>query len=224
MRELLRAEARSVVEVGPGQGGLSWYLAAEREYLGFEPDADAFRVAEERLRERPTARIHNEPIPDQPTDLLDSLVALEVLEHIDADRTALKAWTRWVRPGGAVILSVPAKQGRYGAYDREVGHFRRYERNQLMGIMSDAGLSDIRIYSIGMPLGYLLEYVRNRYLAKRLNPMRDVEARTLRSGRSYQPMTHPYLLAWATWPFRVLQRPFENTEIGCGWVATGRIA
>ena len=51
---------------------------------------------------------------------------INVLEHIEDDVAALRTLRRLLRPGGRIVLYVPALNGLYGAYDRKVGHFRRY--------------------------------------------------------------------------------------------------
>ena len=219
---LEEARVNSIVEVGAGNGALSWHISAGRDYLGFEPDEQAFEQATQRLAARPRATLVNAEIPPAATEQYDALVALEVLEHVDDDAKALVQWSRWVRPAGLVVLSVPAKQKRYGPYDRAVGHYRRYERDQLLEVMAQAGLEDLRIYSYGMPLGYVLEFYRNRVLAQRLQEA-SVDEATARSGRSFQPQHGGPLISLLVSPFRVLQRPFERTTFGIGWVASGQV-
>lgn len=209
--------------MGAGIGALSYRLAEGRRYEGYEPDATSFEIARQHLSAFAGAVVHNAPLPEEPTGLFDALVALEVLEHLDDDKAALFQWTRWVSAGGSVILSVPAKEDRFGPMDRAVGHVRRYDRDRLEELMEAAGLQEIRLLAYGMPLGYLLEYVRNRLLARRLPDAGDANARTSASGRSFQPSSNPALIATMLWPFRMMQRPFSRTEFGIGWVATGRV-
>ena len=58
----------------------------------------------------------------------DYLLAFEVLEHITDDNKALMAWSRYLKPGGKILISVPAHARKYGKTDEVVGHVRRYER------------------------------------------------------------------------------------------------
>jgi hypothetical protein len=222
-REVEALSPDTLVEVGPGMGGAGWYLAHMVDtYVGYEPDAAAFEVAMKRLDGLPAVRIVNDYLPSRPDQLYDGLVAFEVLEHIGDDLSSLSSWTNWVTPGGFVMLSVPAKQRRFGAWDSAVGHFRRYDREVLAEVMSDAGLIDIHIKSYGMPIGYLLEGIRDAFLAGRLTEEGDHSARTQRSGRSFQPTSHPRFIATVMFPFVLMQRLFETSDWGIGWVAIGR--
>jgi 2-polyprenyl-3-methyl-5-hydroxy-6-metoxy-1,4-benzoquinol methylase len=58
----------------------------------------------------------------------DYLFAFEVLEHIADDLSALREWTGFLKPGGRLLVSVPAHARKYGKADEIVGHVRRYER------------------------------------------------------------------------------------------------
>jgi SAM-dependent methyltransferase len=210
----------SIVEVGPGLGAASWYLAQGRKYVGYEPDAESHEVAAERLSSMSDVALVNAQIPETPTGSFDALVALEVLEHISDDGPALENWAKWVRPGGLVVISVPAHQSRFGPMDEAVGHYRRYERPQLASLMADAGLTGVSISAYGMPIGYLLEWVRNRFLSRRMGSV-SVQEGTARSGRSFQPRSGGRLIRALMFPFRLMQRPFDNTDLGIGWVAWG---
>ncbi len=64
----------------------------------------------------------------------DSIVYLDVLEHIEDDRGELALAARHLRPGGRVIVLSPAHQGLYTEFDRAIGHFRRYDKRSLAAI------------------------------------------------------------------------------------------
>lgn len=211
----------SILEIGTGMGGAAWQLAQGRVYRGYEPDELAFATAEERLRELPDARILN-AFPPEADRTFDAVVAFEVLEHIEDDYQALIEWREWLAEGGLLLISVPAKERRFSSYDVEVGHHRRYERDQLLALLNHAGFERVVIRSYGMPLGYLLEWVRNKVLARRLDDLHE-EDKSARSGRSFQPKSFGGILRAVIWPFQILQRPFENTDLGIGYVASGRI-
>ena len=68
------------------------------------------------------------PLPD---DAVDAIVLLNVLEHIDDDQTALNHCCRMLKPGGLVVIEVPAGPGLFDDYDRELMHFRRYSTSDL---------------------------------------------------------------------------------------------
>jgi len=69
----------------------------------------------------------------------DTIVCLNVLEHIEDDRTALRNMHRLLRPGGRLILYVPANPRIYCDIDRGVGHHRRYLMEDLVSKMKGEG-------------------------------------------------------------------------------------
>lgn len=89
------------------------------------------------------------PLPDRSVDVL---VMLNVLEHIEDDRAALKRAFNLLKPGGALILEVPAGPGLYDAYDAELHHFRRYSSSELQGKLRDAGFKVGRKSHLGFVL------------------------------------------------------------------------
>ena len=215
--------AESVIEAGAGEGAGSYRLAVGRRYLGFEPDPLSYKVAKDRLDRLASASVINSEVPATPSNSFDVLVALEVLEHLEDDKQALSSWVEWVRPGGWVVVSVPRGPDRFGAMDEAVGHYRRYTRETLTDLLLGAGLAEVRLHAYGMPLGYLLEFVRNRFLAKRLETQKNQRDRAMRSGRAFQPgLELGFLRRALVLPFRYAQRPFEGTSIGIGLVAVAQ--
>ena len=70
----------------------------------------------------------------------DSVVLVNVLEHIDDDENTLADLAKLLRPGGRLCVFVPAFEGLYSKFDRLVGHRRRYRRSQLIARLDRAGL------------------------------------------------------------------------------------
>ncbi len=220
-RFLAEANPASVIEVGCGQGALGYRLAQCFDYRGYEPDARSASVAGERLSRIGRGEVVNGYLPDTPDRLFDLLIACEVLEHIEDDAGALSVWQRWVRPGGHLLLSVPAHPSRFGPADRHVGHVRRYTRDGLAGRMTGAGLEVRHLRSYGFPLAYALEFVRNRAASRSDRP--GVSAHEDSSGRWLQPGSRLRLVPpLVTFPFRFLQRPFGDTNLGTGFVSLAR--
>lgn len=61
----------------------------------------------------------------------DAVICLDVMEHIENDELALKSINNVLRKGGFLICSVPAIKYLYGIRDKEIGHFRRYNKEEL---------------------------------------------------------------------------------------------
>jgi SAM-dependent methyltransferase len=222
-RVIDRLKPGTALEIGCGQGAFGARLADEAQYLGVEPDEISYQVACERIEPRGGKVLHgvHSVVPDGST--FDLLCAFEVLEHIDDDKEALAEWLLLVRPGGHLMLSVPAFQERFGAMDTHAGHFRRYSPADLEDRLIEAGLTDVEITVYGWPLGYALEAVRNRIGEKKHADAGNasVEELSAASGRTFQPAGRMMgaLVNAATAPFRYLQRTRPNAGIGLVAVA-----
>jgi SAM-dependent methyltransferase len=223
-RVIDRLKPGTALEIGCGQGAFGARLADEAQYLGVEPDEVSYQVACERIEPRGGKVLHGIHLVVPKGNTYDLLCAFEVLEHIEDDKGALAEWLPLVRPGGHLMLSVPAFPERFGAMDRHAGHFRRYSPVELRERLLEAGLTDVEITVYGWPLGYALEAVRNRIDERKLADAGDasIAELTAASGRTFQP-TGRVMGAFvnaATVPFRYLQRARPNA--GTGLVAVAR--
>jgi SAM-dependent methyltransferase len=75
----------------------------------------------------------------------DTAILVNVLEHIEDDGLALQDLWKSLKPGGRLVLWVPAFPALYADFDRRVGHFRRYERASLQSQLSRAGFTVVDI-------------------------------------------------------------------------------
>ena len=225
IRRILRdADAvERVLEIGAGGGAMGARLARRFDYVGVEPDTGSFATARARLAEVGQGTVVSGEVSAlDPSVTFDVVCAFEVLEHIEDDAGAVAEWRDRLRPGGQILLSVPAHARRFAAGDRKAGHYRRYEPGQLATLLRSAGFVDPLVLSYGFPLGYVLEWGRNA-IARRTEGKPSMAERTGESGRYLQP---PDWLSWpiraATAPFRWMQRPFVHTGLGTGLIALAR--
>ena len=157
-----------------------------------------------------------------PAATFDLVCAFEVLEHVDRDAETLATWAEHVRPGGWVMLSVPPFQRRFGPSDRAVGHFRRYEPEQMRQLLLDCGLREPQVALYGFPIGYALDAAKNA-LARVAGSGGSRQERTAASGRWFQPKARlGGLITVVASPFCLIQRPFHGTNLGSGLVALAR--
>lgn len=77
-------------------------------------------------------------------ELFDLVLALDVIEHIDQDNSAVMEFNRVLRPGGWLIITVPAFQFLMSEHDQAVHHKRRYTRSGLLMILQGAGFKNIK--------------------------------------------------------------------------------
>jgi SAM-dependent methyltransferase len=216
---MMPAGVNDILEVGCGQGALGARLAQRYHYLGVEPDESSCGVAKQRLAAMGRGEVRQASVAELGDEKFDLVCAFEVLEHIEDDAGAVAEWAARLRPGGWLLLSVPAHQRRYSAADELVGHFRRYDPEAMTALLRAAGFADITVRLYGMPLGYLLETARNAISKRRLGSAAasmSVEERTAGSGRFLQPTggARGAAIRWATAPFRIAQRAFPNTGVG----------
>jgi 2-polyprenyl-3-methyl-5-hydroxy-6-metoxy-1,4-benzoquinol methylase len=130
-----------VLEVGAGFGAVTQHFAPGRDLVAVdlsEACCDALRL---RFAESANVTVVQGDLRDLDTDQrFDSVVMINVLEHIYDDSGVLRALSDRLLPGGSVVLYVPALNGLYGNWDRKVGHFRRYSKRRLRAVVEEAGL------------------------------------------------------------------------------------
>jgi SAM-dependent methyltransferase len=226
VERMLPAGVTDVAEIGCGRGAFGARLAQRYSYLGVEPDRESWAVAKARIDGLGRGEVRNVSSSALSGQRFDLVCAFEVLEHIENDADALSEWARLLRPGGWLLLSVPAHQRRFGPWDELVGHFRRYDERMITRLLDNAGFTDITVRLYGFPLGYLLEPVRNAVGRRRLAAAagQSQEERTSGSGRQLQPSGGALgaVVAWVTIPFRLLQR--ATPKAGTGLVVRARLA
>jgi len=154
----------------------------------------------------------------------DYLLAFEVLEHIDQDDAALAEWTRFLRPGGRLLVSVPAHARKYGRSDELVGHVRRYEKEALQRLLETAGFEQIRIVNYGFPITELTRPISN-WLVRRDRTYEGMSPteRSIRSAQAKPRVIHRLLAVFngsLVRPFCIVQRWFYRLDWGDGYVAT----
>src|SRR3984957_11125945 len=218
VERMLPPDVTEVLEVGCGRGAFGARLALRYDYLGVEPDSESCSVAAARVGAVGRGEVRNVPASALTGQEFDAVCAFEVLEHLEDDAGALAEWTALLRPGGWLLLSVPAHQHRFGPWDELVGHFRRYDPAGITRLLTDAGCTDVSVRLYGFPLGYLLEPMRNLVGRRRLaaSGSDSIAERTAGSGRQLQPTSGVLgaAIRWVTLPFRLLQRVFPRWGTG----------
>ena len=114
-----------------------------------------------------------------PEGTFDWAFALDILEHLDADRRAAGELLRVLRPGGRLLITVPAFPALWGTQDDVSHHRRRYTRRTLLALVRGAGFEVERLTFINSAL-FLPIYVVRR--AVRLLGLRVASENTLHPG------------------------------------------
>jgi glycosyltransferase involved in cell wall biosynthesis len=134
-----------VLELGAGIGNMTQHLARGRKlYVASDIDEEHIARLRVRFRGRPNLEIRKCDLCDAADfsslrGTFDSVVCLNVVEHVEDDLGALRNIFSALRPGGRAIILVPQDQKAYGTLDEVLGHFRRYSEAQLRGRMEEAG-------------------------------------------------------------------------------------
>lgn len=132
---------RRVLEVGSGRGDLTAGFAQDRMLLATDcSDTNLTHLRERFAGERNIAVEALDAAQYQPRELFDSIVMINVLEHIEDDVAALRRLGSGLAPGGKIVIYVPAFAALYSPWDAKIGHFRRYTMPSLAATVRAAGL------------------------------------------------------------------------------------
>ncbi|KXK60832.1 methyltransferase type 12 [Micromonospora rosaria] len=147
------------IEIGSGLGdyALEWAPHVPR-FTATEADPDRLISLKERLADQPTIEVRQMLLPHSEDGDYSAAVSYNVLEHIDDHVGALSSMRELVRPGGAVIIIVPAFMFAMSPADIATGHVRRYTKKTLAAAMTEAGLRVEKIHyanALGL-IGYFM--------------------------------------------------------------------
>ena len=143
---------KRVLEIGAGIGNLSALLSRGRkEYLATDLDAEHAERLEVRFASNPRIGVMQldaacaegfEAIAGR----VDSVVCLNVLEHVEDDGAGFRNLYNVLEAGGRSVVLVPQDAGLFGTLDRVLGHCRRYSRPELESRMKEAGFELERVF------------------------------------------------------------------------------
>ena len=139
LRRVPLGSSACVLEAGCGTGGNLYMLSGAGQVSAFEPYGEAREIASSKY---PGVAIADGALPFRipfPPGSFDLVAALDVLEHVEDDESALRALVEMARPGGSVIVTVPAIRMLWGSHDRRLHHVRRYDRARLRRIVVASG-------------------------------------------------------------------------------------
>jgi len=159
-----------VLEVGAGIGGSTalLYDGSQRNWVCLEPDP---RLAE--LIARPASPQLNKceivvgTIHSLTGRTFDAIAYIDVLEHIEDDRSELAAAADKLNPGGHIVVLAPAHGWLFTPFDKAIGHYRRYTKKMLLAITPGGTVMEKFVYldSVG-----LLASLGNRLLLRSAQP------------------------------------------------------
>ncbi|MCL6507677.1 MAG: glycosyltransferase [Bryobacteraceae bacterium] len=178
MARILRPYAGdSILEVSAGIGNITVRLMGRSvRYVACEHDPLYLHTLRNRFLRTPNVEVRRLD-PARPEDFcgfheeFDTVLCLNVLEHLDEPRATLAALWKALRPGGCLLVLVPQSPALYSDLDRTLGHKRRFEARQLRSLLEGAGfrLEAVReLNKIGAPAWWLYGKVMRRRAINKL--------------------------------------------------------
>jgi 2-polyprenyl-3-methyl-5-hydroxy-6-metoxy-1,4-benzoquinol methylase len=152
-RLVTRELGRRVVEIGCGIGNFTGMLLDREAVMALDIEPQCLEQLKSRYAAAANLQVLNcdwgaadwdrRARPRLAAFRPDSCVCLNVLEHIEDDREALRRMASILQPGGIIVLLLPAFPTLYGPIDKQLGHYRRYTRASVRQLAATAVL-DIR--------------------------------------------------------------------------------
>ena len=166
---------------------ISVYLAdglseSARKDIASDIEAHDLRELRRRFEDKAHVRVASFHFPlsnadraDLQGERIDSIVCMNVLEHIEHDRETLTDFASVLQPGGHMVLLVPAMPALYGTLDKALLHFRRYDKAGLAQLVTDCGFEVQQIRFLNR-LGVAGWWLNSRVLRRRVLPKGQLAA------------------------------------------------
>jgi SAM-dependent methyltransferase len=155
-----------VLEVGAGLGSNTVLLHNSRvhSWLSLEPDEALAQSARRAVAQIPACHVVVGTTASPELESYDSILYIDVLEHIEDDRGELARAASLLREGGHLVVLAPAHQALYSEFDRAIGHFRRYDATSL-GAVGPTGLTLERTFYLDS-VGMLASFANHAFLKR----------------------------------------------------------
>jgi SAM-dependent methyltransferase len=158
-----------VLEVGAGLGANTAQInnPQVRSIHCMEPDEALGARMRDALRGTAGVTVALGTICSVSGRLFDSILYIDVLEHIEDDKSELAQAVRLLRPGGRLIVLAPALQALYSPFDKAIGHYRRYDRRSLQSCSPPSSRLEKMAY---LDCVGLIASGANKFLLKQSDP------------------------------------------------------
>lgn len=162
-----------VLEVGAGIGNVSRYLLDRKKLILTDVQEEYLDALRNKFGSLPNITIERYNLEESGEHLrnhaIDTILVLNVLEHISDDTHALRDMASLLVPGGRIIIQLPAHRLLFGSLDRNLDHFRRYTRKEIIRKLAASGLKPEYISNFNM-FGALGWFISSRILRKKILP------------------------------------------------------
>ena len=148
----------STAEIGPGTGSIvDNYVKKIPSLTLYEPSLNLFKILKKRYKSNNKVKILNKTFKKQKKKF-DTIIYFDVIEHIKNDKLEINNALNNLKKNGHLIINVPAFNLLYSEFDKEVGHYKRYQKKDIGKILSKKRYSqkEMKYYdSIGFILAFL---------------------------------------------------------------------
>ncbi len=162
-----------ILEIGSGTGNMTRYLCSRRRVVASDVEPKYLQLLRNTFAGVPQVRVTEldagQPLPDEVGRDFDTVLCFNVLEHVEDDVAALRRIRGALSEGGRLILIVPALRLLYGEIDRAIGHYRRYERPEILDKLRRTGFVVEHVASFNM-VGVFGWYLNSRILKRKSVP------------------------------------------------------
>jgi 2-polyprenyl-3-methyl-5-hydroxy-6-metoxy-1,4-benzoquinol methylase len=167
---------KRVLEVGSGVGNQTRYFEERERVIASDIEPHYVHELINRLHRRSNVRVASFRFPlaeedraDLQSERLDTVVCLNVLEHIEEDAATLRDFATLLPPGGHLVLLVPSMPALYGTLDINLNHFRRYDREPLRQLLEASGFEIDSLQYLNR-VGVAGWWLNSRVLKRRVLP------------------------------------------------------
>jgi SAM-dependent methyltransferase len=164
----------TMLDAGCGTGQMLKVLQQRGNAVGLDLSEEAIMFAS--TRDAHNLVLGSVTNPPFASGTFDIAFALDVIEHVDDDRAILEGLRELVRPGGALVVTVPAFQSLWSDHDKINHHRRRYRRRQMRAILQRAGFEVERITycnTVLFPIVWVVRHVQA--FARKFRPKNEAE-------------------------------------------------
>ena len=154
-----------LLEFGAGIGNMSELLSAYTPLCLTDTDERMLAHLENKFSHINDVSVNfldiTQPPPEHLVESFQTVIGINVLEHVEDDEKALFHLGNVLKPSGRLLLLVPAKKWAYTDLDRQLGHFRRYEKKELAEKLAKASFQIEKLYFFNI-IGLMSWIIRDK--------------------------------------------------------------
>lgn len=231
IKYLLRKQSftdKTCLEIGYGSGHMLMLFAKKGfKAFGYDYSPDAYGIASKTIEKHPNLA-QNITLFQKENDILkykyDFIFAFEVLEHIENDSETLNKWKELLNVNGQIIISVPSHKNEFSEKDIAVGHYRRYDKSDLLKLFNKNDLIIEKLLAFGFPFTNITDFFEKIVIKQKKSsynkPKDDLSKESFKNKPALlmRIISNDIIL----FPFYLIQFLFKNTKLGTGYIVSAR--